>query len=274
MSPVSMGAMPPSPNGRHRAWRKRFRRWRPGAFLRRSFASEGSRPIATGAGGYRLWCRGTQTAGLNAMRRCASVVLILLGLVLPAWSADAPGAKPEINQPYNNPDFQEWVERFERPGREVYDRRHAIVEAVGLWRGAAVADIGAGTGLFTREFARSIQRLARAEGLANVEGIVNTQTDVRLPPCSIDIAFICDTYHHFEQPKPTLASVHRALRPDGALIIVDYRRVEGQSSAWVLDHVRADQQAVIREVEAAGFRFVEEKGLLRENYFLRFVRSD
>lgn len=225
--------------------------------------------------------------------RYASVVLILLGLVPPAWSAEAPGARPEINQPYTNPDFQEWVGRFERPGREVYDRRHEIVQAVGLWRGAAVADIGAGTGLFTRlfarsigpegkvyavdisrEFVRNIQRVARAEGLANVEGIVNTQTDVRLPPRSIDIAFICDTYHHFEQPKPTLASIHRALRPDGALIIVDYRRVEGQSSAWVLEHVRADQQAVIREVEAAGFRFVEEKGFLRENYFLRFVRSD
>ncbi len=225
------------------------------------------------------------------MRRLASVVLILL--VLPAWSADAPGARPEINQPYHNPDFQEWVERFERPGREVYDRRHAIVEAVGLWRGAAVADIGAGTGLFTRlfaravgpegkvyavdisrEFVRNIQRVTRAEGFTNVEGIVNTQTDVRLSPGSIDIAFICDTYHHFEQPKPTLASIHRALRPDGVLIIVDYRRVEGQSSAWIIGHVRADQQAVIREVEAEGFRFVEEKGFLRENYFLRFVRKD
>ncbi len=227
------------------------------------------------------------------MRRLASVVPILLGLVLPAWSADAPGARPEINQPYHNPDFQEWVERFERPGREVYDRRHVIVEAVGLWRGAAVADVGAGTGLFTRlfaravgpegkvyavdisrEFVRNIQRLARAEGLANVEGIVNTQTDVRLPPGSIDIAFICDTYHHFEQPKPTLASIRHALRPGGVLIIVDYRRVEGQSSAWIIGHVRADQQAVIREVEAEGFRFVEEKGFLRENYFLRFVRKD
>ena len=66
------------------------------------------------------------------MRRCASVVLILLGLVPPAWSAEAPGARPEINQPYTNPDFQEWVGRFERPGREVYDRRHEIVQAVGL----------------------------------------------------------------------------------------------------------------------------------------------
>ena len=81
-------------------------------------------------------------------------------------------------------------------------------------------------------------------------------------------------YHHFEQPKPTLASLHRALRPNGVLIIVDYRRVEGQSSAWILEHIRTDQQAVIREVEAEGFRFVEEKGFLRENYFLRFVRQD
>ena len=106
------------------------------------------------------------------------------------------GRASEINQPYHNPDFQEWVERFFRAARrEVYDRRHAIVEAVGLWRGAAVADIGAGTGLFTRlfaravgpegkvyavdisrEFVRNIQRLARAEGFTNVAGVVNTQT--------------------------------------------------------------------------------------------------
>ncbi len=226
------------------------------------------------------------------MRHRHAVVLLVCLLALPAAFA-AEGARPEINQPYHNPDFQEWVERFERPGREVYDRRHAIVEAVGLWRGAAVADIGAGTGLFTRlfaravgpegrvyavdisrEFVRNIQRQARAEGFTNVEGIVNTQTDVRLPPGSIDIAFICDTYHHFEQPKPTLASIRHALRPNGVLIIVDYRRVEGQSTAWILEHIRADQQAVIREVEAEGFRLVEEKGFLRENYFLRFVRQD
>jgi ubiquinone/menaquinone biosynthesis C-methylase UbiE len=227
------------------------------------------------------------------MRRGASVVLILLGLVLPAWSAEAPGARPEINRQYETPDFEQWVGVFERPGREVYDRRHEIVQAVGPWRGAAVADIGAGTGLFTRlfaravgpegkvyavdisrEFVRNIRRIARTEGLTNVEGIVNTQTDVRLPPNSIDIAFVCDTYHHFEQPKPTLASIQRALRPNGALVIVDFRRVEGQSSAWILEHIRADRRAVIREVEAAGFRFVEEKGFLRENYFLRFVRKD
>jgi ubiquinone/menaquinone biosynthesis C-methylase UbiE len=227
------------------------------------------------------------------MRRLASVVLILLGLVPPAWSAEAPGARPEINRQYETPDFEQWVGVFERPGREVYDRRHENVQAVGPWRGAAVADIGAGTGLFTRlfaravgpegkvyavdisrEFVRNIRRIARTEGLTNVEGIVNTQTDVRLPPNSIDIAFVCDTYHHFEQPKPTLASIQRALRPNGALVIVDFRRVEGQSSAWILEHIRADRRAVIREVEAAGFRFVEEKGFLRENYFLRFVRKD
>src|SRR3990172_12077369 len=91
-------------------------------------AAVSERAIATGTGRYRLWCRGTQTAGLNAMRRCASVVLILLGLVPPAWSVEAPGARPEINQPYTNPDFQQLVGRFERPGREVYDRRHDIVQ--------------------------------------------------------------------------------------------------------------------------------------------------
>jgi predicted methyltransferase len=203
----------------------------------------------------------------------------------------AQGADPAINRPFHDPDFDYWLGVFERDGREVYDRRGEIVEAVELRQGMIVADIGAGTGLFTRLFAsavgetgrvfavdvsrsfvENIRRRAEADGLQNVEGVVSTQTDVSLPPGIVDLAFLCDTYHHFEQPTVTLRSIHAALRPGGQLVIVDFRRVAGESPDWVMGHVRAGKDAVIREVEAAGFRFIEERGFLRQNYFLRFER--
>ena len=70
-----------------------------------------------------------------------------------------------------------------------------------------------------------------------------------------------------------LASIHRALRAGGSLIVIDFERVEGKSTAWVLGHVRADKKQVIREIEATGFRLAADTGLLKENFYLRFERS-
>jgi predicted methyltransferase len=213
--------------------------------------------------------------------------LLLLGGT--AFARD--GADPAINRPYYDPDYQQWVERFERPGREVYDRREAIVIASGVRRGMRVADIGAGTGLFTllfaqrvgpdgkvyavdisRPFTENVVRRARAAGLHNVQPLVNSQTDTRLAPDTVDLAFVCDAYHHFEQPRAMLDSIHRALTPGGTLVVIDFERIEGKSSAWVLEHVRTGKAAVIREIEAAGFRLIADESLLRENFFLRFAR--
>jgi predicted methyltransferase len=88
----------------------------------------------------------------------------------------------------------------------------------------------------------------------------------------VDLVFVCDTYHHFEHPRQTLASIRRALRPDGSLVVVDYRREPGKSAAWVVEHVRAGQEAVTAEIEAAGFVKDATAVPLRlgESYFLRF----
>ena len=222
--------------------------------------------------------------------RLALIALLLLACAFPAAARE--GADPAINRPYLDPDFAQWVKRFESPGREVYDRRAAIVAASGVKPGMRVADIGAGTGLFTLLFARAvgpagqvtavdisptfaanIQRRAQIEKLGNVSTRVNTQTDTGLPPASIDLAFVSDTYHHFEQPRAMLASIHRALRAGGSLIVIDFERVEGKSTAWVLGHVRTGKEQVIREIEAAGFRLAADTGLLKENFYLRFERG-
>ena len=217
--------------------------------------------------------------------------LPLLALLLAAGRAVAmaPGADPHVNAPFASPDHGRWVEAFERPGRELYDRRQAVLAALALQPGMRVADVGAGTGLYATLFARAvapggrvyavdvaptfvrgIEDRARAQGLQNVQGIVNTQRSTLLPPGSVDLVFVADTYHHFEHPADMLRSIHEALRPAGELVIVDFRRDPEVASAWVLDHVRAGREQVIHEVELAGFRYAGEEPLLRESFFLRF----
>ena len=90
----------------------------------------------------------------------------------------------------------------------------------------------------------------------------------------LDLVFICDTYHHFEYPQTTLASLHAALRPGGMLAVVDFERIEGVSRPWVLNHMRAGKEVFRSEIEAAGFRFLEEVEVagLEENYLLLFRR--
>jgi ubiquinone/menaquinone biosynthesis C-methylase UbiE len=218
--------------------------------------------------------------------------LCLCLLLLVSCRAFAQGASPEINAQYQNPDFGLWQRNLETEGREVYEKRVAILDAVGLKPGQAVADVGAGTGLFTRlfagrvgpqgrvyavdiaaEFIRGNLRRARAEGHRNVVGIESSQSDTRLPGASVDVVFVCDAYHHFEDPAAMLASIRRALRPGGTLVIVDFERIPGVSPDWIFKHVRAGKETFRREIEAGGFRFAGEVKLMRENYFLRFTRD-
>jgi ubiquinone/menaquinone biosynthesis C-methylase UbiE len=123
-------------------------------------------------------------------------------------------------------------------------------------------------------FVRHIERQAQAAGVSNVVGVVCQPDDVNLPPESIDLAYICDTYHHFEFPHKTMRSIHRALKPGGQVILIDFHRIEGKSSEWTLSHVRAGQEVFCREIIEAGFQQVEEKpNLLRESYYVRFVKQ-
>ena len=210
-----------------------------------------------------------------------------------AGAEEPPAVGPHVNAPFEAPDFGQWLGSFERTGREVFDERFRIVSALGLQPGATVADIGAGTGLFTLLFARAVGPTGRVyavdiaqtflDGImertrdyhvANVVGVLGTREDTGLEEASIDLAFVCDTYHHFEYPKAMLASIARALRPGGELVVIDYRRTPGLSSPWVQGHVRAGQEQASEEIVAAGFAPVAEETFLRDNWFLRFRKVD
>jgi len=223
---------------------------------------------------------------------CAPIALAQAVVTTPAQKESV---RPDVNAKFLDPDLdpQQWAARFEAESREVFRCRRAIVEAIGLKKGDWLADVGAGTGLFTMIFAekvgeqgwvfavdiapRFVERigeLADQRGLTNITPVLGSARDVRLAPESIDVAFVCDTYHHFDYPQSMLASIRRALRPGGRLVIVDFERVPGQSSKWALGHVRAGKDVVRQEIEAAKFRFVGDTGVegLDENYFLVFKK--
>ena len=71
-----------------------------------------------------------------------------------------------------------------------------------------------------------------------------------------------------------LASIHKALRSGGRLIVIDFRKQPGKSSGWVMGHVRADKEKVIEEITSAGFVQIDDKPLLRANYFLEFRKVE
>jgi len=208
--------------------------------------------------------------------------------------AQEQSVRPGINDSFKDPNVKEFEGRFEVESREVYLRREAIVEACKIQPGETIADIGAGTGLFTRLFSDAvgsdgrviavdisqkfldhIADASRQAGHQNVETLLCKADSTELPANSVDMAFICDTYHHFEFPQKTLASLFRAVKPSGRVVLVDFRRVEGESTDWVLQHVRAGQEAFEAEIEEAGFKKVRvEQELLKENYFVVFTKPD
>jgi predicted methyltransferase len=223
---------------------------------------------------------------------------ILAALAAACVSSPPPpetSVRPDVNSRFLDPalDVSEFVSAFEGESREIARERDAIVAALDLEPGMRVADVGAGTGLFLESLARGVgdhgrvseielspafvahlKERASASGMRQVEVVQCTDHSIEMPPASIDAAFVCDTYHHFEFPRSTLASIHAALRPGGVLYVLDFERIEGESRQWVLDHVRAGKDVVCAEIEAAGFDFdreIEVEGL-SENYLVRFVR--
>lgn len=222
-------------------------------------------------------------------------ILPVLGLSLltlsPAPAQDK-SVRPGINKSYENPDVKDAIKRFEGESREIAANAKEIVTACKIKPGMSVADVGAGTGLFTRKFAsevgdkgkvyavdiasnflRHIEKSCGEDKIKNVETVLCDQFSTKLPVNSVDIVFICDTYHHFEFPQRTLKSIHEALKPEGRIILIDFHRIAGKSSEFVMGHVRAGQEVFVEEIKSAGFKVIGEEKFLKENYFVQFEKE-
>lgn len=189
-------------------------------------------------------------------------------------------------------EWNKWLLTFENVTREIYNQRSAIIKALELKPGMDVADIGSGTGFYTflmakevapngdiyavdinKAFLKHIEQKAKEQGIKQMHTVLCSKKSVGLPSNSVDLAFVCDTYHYLEYPQSTLVSINKALRKNGKLVIIDIDRRPDKSSEWVMKNVRTGKKEFIAEIEAAGFKKVKDENFLKENFMATFVKA-
>lgn len=200
---------------------------------------------------------------------CLLASALLLVLDLSAHADNAPDRTPAPIMTFHGADW------LERPERDTEERPEEVIAAMGLKAGDVVADIGCGTGYFSRRFAKAVgdtgkvygveiqpeflemlkERCAK-EKITNIVPTLGTETDPLLPAGSCDWIFLADVYHEFQKPKEMLAAMLKALKPDGHICLVEYRLLGDTAKHIKAEHRMAVKQ-VLAEWQPAGFELVD-----------------
>ena len=229
------------------------------------------------------------------MRKTTSLIA-LLGvaalsvsvLVSAQQAATAPGVHPISGRKYAQPMSYlgaDWLDRAERVQEEEPD---IALDAIKLTTGSTVADVGAGSGYMSVKMAKRVgptgkvyandiqpemltllrQRLAK-EKITNIETVLGTIDDPKLPAATLDLILMVDVYHELAAPQRTLQQLKRALSPSGRLVLLEYRK-EDPSIPIREEHKMsvADAKA---ELEAEGYRLASVIETLPRQHILIFT---
>jgi predicted methyltransferase len=219
---------------------------------------------------------------LPRIARLALAVVVLL----PGPAGPAP--KDRRPAPVMGAGGAGWLERQDRD----HEQRPAdVIRTMGLRDGDVVADVGAGTGYFTRPMARAVapsgtvyavdiqpemiallERNVEKAGLTNVVAVLGTGDDPKLPRASLDWILLVDVYHELQQPKAMLARMREALKPTGKVALIEYR-LEGLSAVHILEEHRMSPKQALAEWEPAGFRLVKRHEFLPTQHFFVFEKA-
>lgn len=164
----------------------------------------------------------------------------------------------------------EWLERREREDEE---KPQLVIDALNLKPTDAVADIGAGSGYFTFRISPMVSKgkvyaveigqvmidfidKKKADlGLNNVETILGTVEDTRLPEGAVDVALLVDAYHEFSHPREMMESLYKALKPGGRVFLVEYKGEDPQIPIKPLHKMTVEQ--VKKELSEVGFVWIK-----------------
>jgi predicted methyltransferase len=179
---------------------------------------------------------------------------------------------------------------LDRPARQQEEAPEEALTLIGLRPGMIVADVGAGSGYMTTRIShrvepggkvyaediqpamlRIVQDKARDEHLANIELVLGTDVDARLPENAIDLALLVDVYHEFQHPQEMLRSIRRSLKTGGQLILVEYRKED--PTIPIAPAHRMSVADARTEVEAEGFRFDRVVSGLPRQHIIIFLKS-
>jgi ubiquinone/menaquinone biosynthesis C-methylase UbiE len=219
--------------------------------------------------------------------------VVCAALALAAWLPAQ--VATQANSKYQTPeDRQKMAKGLADPHRDQAQKLGQLMSQMGLQPGMTVADVGTGVGhllpfLSRRvgekghviaedifdDFLAAAKQVTAEDKLANVTFVKGDETDPKLPEAGVDVILAFDVYHHFDYPEKMLAGIHKALRPDGKLVIVEYYKREGaMGGSSALTHIRLDMPDLIKEVEANHFHLIEERERIKNvEYMLILEKS-
>ena len=224
----------------------------------------------------------------NLLRRSLLASLLAVALLPPRATAQTqhPVTGRQI-APVMGMSGADWLNRPEREREE--DTTLAIKE-LNLQPGMVVADIGAGTGYYSIRIARHVlpggkvlandiqpemlQRLkanAEAAKVANIETILGTESDPRLPANAVDLVIMVDVYHELSRPQRILGHIRAALKPGGKLVLLEYRKED--PSVPIRPEHKMSIAEVKAEVEPEGYRFEKSVESLPWQHIIFFRKA-
>jgi arsenite methyltransferase len=219
------------------------------------------------------------------MTRMLLAVAVLLPSLLIAQNTPKPKTPENIYKV--RPDSGAHIAMLDNPRRDAEQKPAEVIAALGLKNGETIADIGAGSGYFAFRFAHYVgnsgrvyavdvdpdmvlhmNRRMRDLKLTNFVTVLSAPDDPLLADDSIDRFFVCNTWHHLENPPKYMGLIKRMLKSRGQLIIIDYKMKA--SPAGLPPEMKVPKRDVIRQLESNGFKLTREHDFLPYQYFLVF----
>ena len=187
-------------------------------------------------------------------------------------------------------DIQQYLEHLNRAERDTDQQPAQVIETLGLQPGLSVADIGAGSGYFTRRFVQAVTEKGKVYAVdverdmlqyakdsinrmpipSTVEFILAQPDNPQLPTQSVDVVFLCNVYHHLNDRPAYFSHVRPSLKPGGRVAVIDfYHDARSGDIGFPRKHLVA-RDTVVEEMSKAGFQLTREHTFLARQYFLEF----
>lgn len=162
-----------------------------------------------------------------------------------------------------------------RDSREREEECSTLLKALNVKPGMTVCDLGCGNGFYTLELAKLVgdrgevyavdiqqemlhllDERAKAAGIGNIKPVLGSVIDPKLPAASQDLILLVDVYHEFSHPEHMLRAMRAALKPEGRLVLVEFR-LEDPKVPIKLLHKMSKKQ-ILKELPPNGYKLVEQ----------------